>query len=222
MHGSRISRNPPMRPLLPAVLLAAMLACFAEAHPGAHVVIDHFTAEIEKRPWTRGCASSAASPIPTTDSSTKALADFRRAEELGDPVAVAFDLGVLHYRMEDFAARGAISISTWRSIPGHAQTLEYRARLRRDTGDAAGAVRTTAPICAKAGRPNPGDYSAAALLLALMPDGGRGAALALLDEGMTRLGLIPQLQQQAIVIELQSRSHGSRTREAAHAGADTR
>lgn len=191
-----------MRSFLPGVFLTALLACLAEAHPGAHLVIDHFTAEIEERPLDQALRIQRGIAYSGDGQYEQALADFRRAEELGDPVAVAFDLGVLYYRMEDFAgARRCFDIYLDK-YPGHAQTLEYRARLRRDTGDAAGAVQDYRDYFARTARPNPGDYSAAALLLSSMPTEGEEPALALLDEGMSRLGLIPQLQQQAIALEL--------------------
>jgi tetratricopeptide (TPR) repeat protein len=192
-----------MRHLFPAVALAALLACFAEAHPGAHVVIDHFTAEIEKRPLDQALRIQRGIAYSNDGQFDEALADFLRAEQLGDPIAVAFDLGVLHYRKGDFPASRRYFDLYLEKFPGHAPTLEYRARLRRDADDAAGAIADYRAYFAKVGRPHPGDYSAAATLLATMPTEGAEPALALLDEGMTRLGLIPQLQQQAIAIELQ-------------------
>ena len=55
-------------------------------------------------------------------------------------------------------------------------------------------------------RPNPGHYVSVATMLAKLEDQGIGPAIEMLDKGITRLGLIPQLQQYAIELELRRKN----------------
>ncbi len=129
------------------------------------------------------------------------LADYREAERLGDPVLVAFDLGVLHYRAGDYAAAREALTRTLTRFPQHARALDYRARAAREAGDTRAAVADFEALFALEAGVNPGHYISAAELLASLPDRGVPAALALLDRGMLQLGVIPQLQQRAIAFE---------------------
>jgi tetratricopeptide (TPR) repeat protein len=130
-----------------------------------------------------------------------ALADFRRAETLGDPVRVAFDLGVLFYRSGDLEEARASLTRYLARFPGHALALDYRARAARDAGDARAAIADFEALFALGRGVNPGHYLSAAELLAALPDAGVDAALAQLDRGMRQLGVIPQLQQRAVALE---------------------
>jgi predicted Zn-dependent protease len=131
------------------------------------------------------------------------------AETLGDPLRVAFDLGVLHYRAGDFEqARESLTRYLAR-FPEHALALEYRARSARDAGDPRAAVADFEAVFALRDDVNPGSYVSAAELLLPLPDGGVDAALALLDRGMAQLGVIPQLQQRAVSLERERRAFGA-------------
>ena len=87
-------------PLLLAALLMAVAAPLrAGAHPSAQHTIEILSESIRAQPdlqefyIRRGQAySNEGLPEP-------ALVDFQKAETLGPPILVAFDLGVLHYRM---------------------------------------------------------------------------------------------------------------------------
>ena len=185
-----------------AAALFLVPACAVQAHPGAHVVIDYFTTQIREHPAEQALYIQRGIAYSNDGQFDPALADFRKAEQLGDPAVVAFELGVLHYRKGDFPGARSYLDAFLAKHPGHPGALEYRARLRRDAGDPLGAVADYRAYFASVPRPNPGDYSAAAALLAGVPEQGAAAALALLDEGMARLGLLPQLQRQAIALEL--------------------
>jgi tetratricopeptide (TPR) repeat protein len=130
-----------------------------------------------------------------------ALADFRRAESLGDPDLVAFDLGVLFYRSGDYAAARALLSRSLARFPNDARALDYRARAARAAGDARAALADLEALFALHGDVNPGHYLSAAELLAALPDEGLAAALSVLDRGMRALGVIPQLQQRAVAYE---------------------
>jgi tetratricopeptide (TPR) repeat protein len=183
------------------LLVALLLPSLASAHPSAQHRIEVLTESIREKPddplryMQRGQAYSNEGMLEA------ALADFRKAEALGDPVLVAFDLGVLHYRMGKLdAARRDLDRYIAR-FPRHAQALEYRARVRRDAGDHAGAVADFNAYFALQKQPNPGDYVSAAQMLSSLPEEGVSSALAMLDRGIARLGVIPQLQQPAIELE---------------------
>jgi tetratricopeptide (TPR) repeat protein len=130
-----------------------------------------------------------------------AFADFHRAEALGDPDLVAFDLGVLFYRTGEFAAARAALTRCLARFPAHALALDYRARAAREAGDARAALADFEALFALVQGVNPGHYVSAADLLLALPGEGSHAALALLDRGMRKLGVIPQLQQRAIALE---------------------
>jgi tetratricopeptide (TPR) repeat protein len=136
----------------------------------------------------------------------RALADFEQAETLGAPFVVAFNQGVLHYRMGEFDAARRYFDTFLKHFPGHAPSLEYRARLLRDAGEHEAAVADFEAYFAMNKQPNPGHYVSAAKMLAGLEGKGVEPALAMLDEGMERLGVIPQLQHYAIQLELERKN----------------
>ena len=186
--------------LLPAMALLPMLL---HAHPGASSTIEHFTHQIEHQPdqqvlhIKRGIAYSADGQYPA------ALSDFERAQTLGDPVLVSFDLGVLHYRMGKFDTALADFNRFLKRFPNHSGCLEYRARLLRDQGSYSKSVADFLRVFELEQRPNPGHYISVAEMLAAGGDKGIGQALKVLDDGTLKLGLTPQLQQYAIRLETQ-------------------
>jgi tetratricopeptide (TPR) repeat protein len=114
---------------------------------------------------------------------------------------VGFDLGVLYYRMGDVVTARRYFDAFLRQYPNHAACLEYRARMARDSGDYETALADFKRVFELQARPNPGHYISAAQMLGSTSDQGVDAALALLDQGMARLGTIPQLQRFAIELE---------------------
>lgn len=188
-----------MRSSVFLILLVAALPLFA--HPGASTTIEHFTHEIEHRPDSqvlyikRGIAYSADGQYE------RALADFSRAQTLGDPVLVSFDLGVLHYRRGELDTALSYFNAWLERFPNHSGCLEYRARLLRDKGDYQASVADFRRVFELQGRPNPGHYVSAAEMLVSAGDSGVRQALDLLDAGNEKLGLTPQLQCYAIRLE---------------------
>ena len=181
----------------------ALLPLQLHAHPGASSTIEHFTHQIEHQPagqtlyMKRGIAYSADGQYPA------ALADFKRAQSLGDPVLVSFDLGVLHYRMGKFDTALADFNRFLQRFPDHSACLEYRARLLRDQGNYSKSVADFLRVFDLEQRPNPGHYISVAEMLASGGDKGISRALEVLDQGTVKLGLTPQLQQYAIRLETQ-------------------
>ena len=176
----------------------------AAAHPAELERIEILTARIEARPLDPGLYIARASFYSHNGDYALARSDLRRAEQLGDPVFAAYEVGLLHYRegerneakvrFDQFLAR----------FPDHVPALEQRARLLAELGETRAAVVDYDRIFELTPRPNPGTYLSAAKLFAGDTESGVEAALAMLDRGMKRLGVIPQLQQPAIELELSS------------------
>ena len=75
-----------------------------------------------------------------------------------------------------------------------------------DLGESDAAVAAFEKLFAAQLRPNPGLYISVAKLLAAEGETGVEAAITMLDRGMERLGVIPQLQQYAIALELERKN----------------
>ncbi|HPG24718.1 MAG: tetratricopeptide repeat protein [Spirochaetaceae bacterium] len=183
------------------LLVVLAIAPAVRAHPSAAHRIELLTREIEASPddpmlyLRRGQAYSNEGMLD------RALADLRRAESLGDPALVAYEVGVALYRRGDLPGARAAFDRFLERFPQHPPALEYRARVARDAGDAASALADFEAYFALQEDPNPGDYLSAARLVQDIEGGGAEAALRVLDRGMAKLGVIPQLQQPAIAIE---------------------
>lgn len=170
-------------------------------HPGGEIRIELLTAKIAAHPESQVNYIHRAQAYSNEGALHLALDDLQHAETLGDPVLVAFDLGVVHYRRGELDKAKADLDRFLERFPHHAQALNYRARVLRDAGDHQGSIADFKAYFALQKNPNPGDYVSAAKQLEDMNDGGPKAALDLLDQGMEALGLIPQLQNRAIEIE---------------------
>jgi len=191
--------------MIARLLLMLLLTTWCKvlgAHPGSHEVVDHFSKQIESHPLEQTLYIQRGIAYSNDGVHELAMKDFRRAEELGDPILVAFDLGVLHYRMAQLDEARTCLDRYLERFPEYPAALEYRARVLRTAGDMNGALADYRAFLRVAPQPNPGHYNAVASMLATLPEHGIVEALALLDEGMARLGLLPQLQRQAAELEL--------------------
>ncbi len=70
----------------------------------------------------------------------QAMKDFHKAEQLGDPRLVAFDLGVLHYRQGNLKAARKHFDEILALMPHNPNIWEFRARISGELGDHEGAV----------------------------------------------------------------------------------
>ncbi len=185
------------------VVLALVSApVLASAHPSALERVDHLSEAIAAHPEEPSNYVRRGQVERDEGHFEAARRDFERAAQLGDPILVAFDLGLLEYRMGNHAAARRHLDAFLARFPGHPQALETRARVARDAGDRAAALADFRAYFARNGRAHPGDYVSAAELLASDEAEDVASALALLDEGMTRLGIVAQLQRPAIALEL--------------------
>lgn len=189
-----------------SALVLALIFLFAHqgirAHPGVDEALRHYDRLIEQSPRDQALHVQRGIVYSNDGRYAEAVADFRRAEELGDPLRVSFDLGVLHYRMGDFPAARRYFDAWLQRFPGHAPGLEYRARLRRDAGDHDGSIADFRRVFALVPRPNPGDYLSVAQMLESRGEAGVVEALGVLDQANARLGITPQVQRKAIALEL--------------------
>jgi tetratricopeptide (TPR) repeat protein len=208
-RGHRTGRARPVRfPGNRAVALFALglvLLCAHQglrAHPGVEEALRYYDRQIGQSPREQALYAQRGIVYSNDGQYEKAIADFRRAGELGDPLLVSFDLGVLHYRMGDFPAARRHFDAWLQRFPDHAACLEYRARLLRDAGDHDGAIADFRRVFALQPRPNPGDYIAVAEMLESRGDEGVAEALDVLDQANAKLGVTPQIQRKAIALEL--------------------
>lgn len=192
------------RAVLPLALGLMLLSAHQglRAHPGVEQALRYFDQLIEQSPREQALYVQRGIVYSNDGQYEQARADFTRAAELGDPVLVSFDLGVLHYRMGDFAASRRYFDAWLQRFPDHAACLEYRARLLRDAGDHDGAIADFRRVFALQPRPNPGDYISVAEMLESRGDAGVAEALDVLDQGNAKLGVTPQIQRKAVALEL--------------------
>lgn len=192
------------KPICSLIIAAlALTAVTAVAHPGASSAIEHYSHKLEHKPKDQALHIQRGIAYSNDGQYDKALVDFERAEELGEPVLVAFDRGVLHYRHREFDKAKGYFDNYLVAFPNSARCLEYRARVLRDMGDYAGSVADFRQFFALEASPNPGHYVSAAKMLAESGGEGINQALQLLDEGIAQLGLTPTLQGYAIELELE-------------------
>jgi tetratricopeptide (TPR) repeat protein len=180
------------------------------AHPGAEDQLAYLTQRIEAEPDNQSLLIQRGAVYSIEGRFEAALSDLRQAETLGNPLAVAYQLGVLYYRKGDFASARQYFDITLKADPHHAQSLEYRARVLRDAGEHEAAIEDLTLFFALTPNPNPGHFLSAARMLGESGGGesqfseqGIAAAIEMLDRGMNQLGLTPQLQHYAIELELQ-------------------
>ncbi len=175
------------------------------SHPGAHAKLAYLSHQLEQHPNDQALYIRRGATYSNDGQFALALADFRHAETLGRPLAVAFELGVLHYRQGKFEqARGYFDRWLVHS-PKHTAALQYRARLLRDLGDYDASLADYRALFNRQRGSDPGNYIAAAKMLVEQGDAGVAAAIDILDEGIQQIGLTPPLQRYAIALELQRR-----------------
>lgn len=195
--------------------LLPCLACFscfvvqvhpirASAHPAEFERVEILTQRIEARPLNPSLYIDRAASYSHDGEYALAMKDLDKAAKLGDPVLPAYELGLLHDRMGERSKARDQYDRFLKRFPNHAQALERRARLLAELGDTDAAARDYQRMFAVTPRPNPGSYLSAAKMFAPESGGDPSLALAMLDRGMVRLGVIPQLQQVAIEFELEN------------------
>ena len=189
-------------------LLQLLLVCVvfssngnAFAHAGHDEQLLRINRAIEQQPDDQALYIRRGSIYCENRQFDDASADFEQAERLGPKVVVAFERGVLYYRMGDFERATEYFNQYLEQFPQAAHAYEYRAWAARDTGNYPLAIADLHNYFDLLETPHPGNYIAAANMLHDMQQTGQ--ALQLLDQGMEKIGLTPQLQRRAIELELE-------------------
>ena len=120
---------------------------------------------------------------------------------MGPATNAAFAHGVILYRMGKFDDAKDYFSKHLEASPHHIGSLEYRARVLRDSGDFEGALSDFQTLFKLNRSANPGHYLSVARMVAALPGGGQDTALAMLDERMEEVGVLSQLQRYAIEVE---------------------
>jgi tetratricopeptide (TPR) repeat protein len=180
--------------------LLACLAGLAAAHEGTHERLDRVTHSIETQPESQQLYLRRGRLYIEMERFDAAGADFDIAARLGPADLVAFDYGVLCYQMADMECALQAFNRYIKVYPGDAAAYEYRSRVYQQIEENSLALADLRCYFARSGNPAPGLYVSASLLAQEVGQDREG--LSILDEGLARLGMVPQLQRRAVEIEL--------------------
>jgi tetratricopeptide (TPR) repeat protein len=191
------------RLLIVVVLIAQILSHAGSTLADAAVAerIHTLSVQIEQSPANQGLRLQRSLAYLENNQRELALADIRVAEAVGAPLEAAFTHGVVLYQTGDFAAARPYFDRYLHAYPLDRATLEYRARLLRDTGEDRLALADYETLISLSDSLDPGYYLATARLMAGLPERGVAAALALLDARLSQHGPVTPLQRYAIELE---------------------
>jgi len=185
------------------ILVGALsLVGLAFGHPGQHEQLQEINRSIAQSPDAQDLYIKRGAIYSTGGEFEHAIADFDRAAQLGSPAMVAFERGLLYYRLGEFDRAIQHLDQYIEHFPRTAVAYEYRARCARDAGNYADAVNDLNRYFELHENPHPGNYISAATMLGEM--GKTDEALKVLDAGLDKIGLTPQLQRHAIKLELEN------------------
>lgn len=132
----------------------------------------------------------------------KAKRDLSLAEAVGKKHNVAFEFAQFYYRLGEYE-KALGYIDTYISVyPTRPAAFLLRARVASEAQQFRIANESYQTYFRLSANPQPGEYLAAAQLLGSTNLEGINSALALLDTGISTLGLNPQLQRYAMLLEL--------------------
>ena len=180
--------------------LAFGLPMVCLAHPGQHDQLAQINRHLRDAPTDQALLIQRGRVYSEGGQYEEAMADYVRGRELGPPVLVAFDLGVLYYRLADYERATDCMNQYLERFPNYPPAYDYLARIARDAGDYDRAIAYLEDYIRLQDRPSPGHYLSAARMLA--ETDRFTEALFMLDQGLATLGVIPQLQRYAISLEL--------------------
>lgn len=186
-------------------LCAAMLGSFpASAHPGDDHKLAYLNAQIEQQPEQQKTLIARAATYVRTGQFDLAMADFNRAKQLGDPIHIAYQLGILYLKTGEYLLAIEQFDNYLALFPGHSLSLENRAKAFRAKGEINKAIADYRTFLHIAPYTNPGHYLTVAELILSDNDHSHAIneALAIIDGGISELGIVPQLQSYAIKLEL--------------------
>ena len=194
-------RNPVL--LISAFAFIALVSSGnVQAHAGDHRTLAELDAIIKKSPAEPALLVARGALYSRSGQWDKAERDLRLAETLGNKEDVAFEFGRLYYRRGDNQKALGYIDTYLGAYPKYPPAFLLRARAAGEAEQFDIANESYYTYFSLSPDPQPGEYLAAAQLLASIKPAGINNALALLDMAITRLGLNPQLQRYAMQLEL--------------------
>jgi tetratricopeptide (TPR) repeat protein len=185
------------------MLIALIFSCAGVVWADAAIAerIRALSLQLEQAPHNQTLYLQRSLAYVENNQQELALADIRAAETVGDPVEAAFAHGVVLYQTGDYASARPYFDRYLQAYPKNRSTLEYRARLLRDTGQSRQALADYETLITLSDTLDPGYYLSTARLMAALPDRGVDEALALLDARVAQRGPLTPLQRYAIELE---------------------
>lgn len=194
-------RNP-IRLIWAVAFIALVSSEKAQAHAGDHRTLAELDAIIEESPAEAALLVARGALYSRVGQWDKAERDLRLAETLGSKEDVAFEFGQLYFRRGDYQKALGYIDSYIGANPNYPPAFLLRARAAGEAKQFDLANESYDTYFSLSPDPQPGEYLAAARLLASTKPAGINSALALLDMAISKLGLNPQLQRYAMQLEL--------------------
>ena len=180
--------------------LSPVAATPSLAHPGHEDQLKAIDQALAKAPDNQALYLQRGSVYGEIGHFTEAENDFARARELGPAERVDLAESIMLYGKGDLAAAMALANRHVQTFPNDPEGFRHRAFIARDAGDHARALADLQTYFRLQARPSPGLFVSAANML--VASGRPEDALAVLDQGLEQLGMVPQLQRQAISLEV--------------------
>jgi len=190
--------------ILVAVSLAAVLlyGTTASAHPGDHHSVEELDALLIDNPTEASLLIARGALHTRLGHWDEAEQDLLQAQDASDEATVAFELANLYYRTGSYRKSLAYINHFIDANPQYPPAFLLRARTAEASQQIDTAINSYRTYLDIAQAPHPGDYLASAELLASTGTEGIVGAIELLDAGIKKIGLTPQLQRYAMQLEL--------------------
>lgn len=190
--------------LLPSVLASLLFAQSAAAHGNLHEQIEQLTAVLKDKPNDARLWHKRGELYRAHHEYAHALADYAQAELLDPGLEVIYlSRGRVMYESARYPDAYRALSQFLQMAPEHAEALYLRARTRIELGQRHAAELDFAEALANSPEPGPELYLERAANLAQA--GKVSPALAVLEQGLSRLGPVVTLEDAAINIELHAR-----------------
>ena len=187
---------------LTAVAVLLLAAQFGRAHPGAEQTLSYLNAQLSINPGNAALYQQRALAHSHNGNHQLALTDLQTANRLNDGRIAALDFGLLYYRLGDSETAVNYLNRHLEEFPDHPIALRHRAKIFQAQQNNAAALRDYNTLITQGEGLDVADYLATAKLLTLSQPDRTEEAIAILDQGISRIGVVPQLQNRAIELEL--------------------
>lgn len=185
------------------ILLLLLTGTVSHAHPGIAESLKQLDVLIATNPHTQALFIRRASLHTSNGEWALAQHDLNHAQSLGGQWKIAFELGRLHYHKGEFQTALDYLTQYLTRYSSHASSHLLRAKAAQQIERFDTALDSYHEYFRFSKSPHPAEYLAAARILASPQRAELKSALNLLDDGLGRLGLVPQLQRYATELELE-------------------